>query len=96
MAKKLKLWTGTSSGRKYQNHSIYIAAYNQKHACELIQKATGSNITPHILRTYYHSGKWGDRMVDITPTEPCVYVIEGFHYNAKRMKSIVTGKHFGK
>jgi len=71
MAKKLKKWNGGAPGGR--NGSVYVAAYNQKQAAELISKAFNSWTTISEIKNYFHSGSWGNPMNGIEPTEPCVY-----------------------
>jgi hypothetical protein len=78
MAKKLKIWNGRGAGKKYQRGHIYVAAYSQKHAAELINEACNAWITPHEISKYY-SPCWGTKMDGIEPTEPCVYASEDSH-----------------
>lgn len=69
----LKIWNGRGHG-KFDNGHIYVAAYTQKQAAELIAEACNSPwITTHEIRTYYSKGCWGNSMDGIEPTEPCVY-----------------------
>lgn len=71
---KLKIWNGRGH-HKYDKGHIYVAAYSQKHAAELINKACDCYITVHEIKNYY-SNCWGNSMKDIVPTEPCVYASE--------------------
>ena len=71
MAKQLKLWNG-------RGH-IYVAAYTQKQAAELVSRASYGDEHPNLISTneikdYYSFGSWGNSMNGIIPTEPCVYV----------------------
>lgn len=74
MSKKLKIWNGRSHG-KYNKGHIYVAAYSQKQAAELISKSCNTFITANEIREYY-SPCWGNSMNGIEPTEPCVYIQE--------------------
>jgi hypothetical protein len=74
MAKTLKIWNGRGHGLKYGKYHVYVAAYTQKQAAELLSKALNSNIDTNEIRVYYSSGCWGNSMVGIEATEPCVYV----------------------
>jgi hypothetical protein len=81
MAKKLKIWNGRGHGRKYGRGHIYVAAYSQKQAAELVSKACygeehSDNVSVNEIRVYYSAGSWGNTMNGITPTEPCVYATE--------------------
>jgi hypothetical protein len=78
MSKKLKIWNGRGQGRIYGDGHIYVAAYSQKQAVELVSKACYGNEHPDLvsiseLRTYYHADAWGNAMNGIIPTEACVY-----------------------
>lgn len=80
MSKELKIWNGRGHG-KFSNGHIYVAAYSQKQAAELVSIACYGEEHPDLIRTneiknYYHKGSWGIRMDGIVPTEPCVYVSE--------------------
>lgn len=85
MAKKLKIWNGRGAGTKYRNGDIYVAAYSQKHAAEIISEATGAWVTISEIRNYYHADSWGDSMKGIEPTEPCVYASERFTGKPERI-----------
>lgn len=81
MAKELKIWNGRGHGRKYGRGHIYVAAYSQKQAAELVSKACygeefSDNVSVNEIRNYYSAGSWGNTMNGITPTEPCVYATE--------------------
>lgn len=69
--KKLKIWNGRGY-RKYNSGHIYVAAYSQKQAVELICKACECYIGVYEIQNYY-SNCWGNPMDGIVPTEPCVY-----------------------
>lgn len=82
MAKELKIWNGRGHGKFSKGH-IYVAAYSQKQAAELISIACFGQEHPDRVSTsevknYYHKGAWGNTMDGITPTEPCVYVSEKY------------------
>lgn len=77
MNKKLKFWNGRGH-RKYDKGHIYVAAYSQKHAVELINQACECYITVSEIRNYY-SDCWGKQMEGIVPIEPCVYASETYH-----------------
>lgn len=77
MARKIKIWNGRGHG-KYLNGHIYVAAYSQKHAAELVSKACFGNDQPDIvssyeIKKYYSPDCWGNSMEGIEATEPCVY-----------------------
>jgi hypothetical protein len=75
MGIKLKIWNGRGHG-KYQNGSIFVAAFTQKHAAELVSMAcfgVDNRVSLNEIRNYFHSGTWGNSMEGIEPTEPCVY-----------------------
>lgn len=77
MAKKLKIWNGSGHG-KYGNKHIYVAAYSQNQAAQLVSKACYDGrddlVSVTEIRVYYSPNAWGKRMDDIIPHEPCVYV----------------------
>jgi len=78
MAKQLKIWNGRGYGRTYDRGHIYVAAYSQKQAAELVSRACHGDEYPDLvstneIRVYYSAGCWGNPMDGITPTEPCVY-----------------------
>jgi hypothetical protein len=73
--KTLKLYNGHINTGKYDRGHVYIAAYSNKQASEIISDALNQYITPSNIKTYYHKGCWGNSMDNIIPTEPCVYVI---------------------
>jgi hypothetical protein len=77
MGKKLKFWNGRGHG-KYNKGHIYVAAYSQKQASELVSIACydcGGSLSLNEIREYY-SDCWGNSMDGITPTEPGVWVTE--------------------
>jgi len=81
MAKQLKIWNGRAHGQKYKRGHVYVAAYSQKQAAELVSKACFGEEHPDLIsvneiRTYYSAGAWGNPMNGIEPTEPCVYIQE--------------------
>jgi hypothetical protein len=76
MSKQLKIWNGRGHG-KYDKYHIYVAAFTQKQAAELVSSACfGCNdrISVSELRNYYFEGSWGNPMDGIVATEPCVYI----------------------
>lgn len=87
MKKQLKIWNGRGHG-KYQNGRIYVAAYSQKQAAELVGTACGFNYPIGIseIRNYYSFDCWGTDMQGIVPVEPCVYASE--RYGGKPLKVI--------
>ena len=72
--KVLKVWNGRGH-RKYDKAHIYVAAYSQKQAIELVNEACNCWIGLSEIRNYY-SPVWGDNMEGIEPTEPCLYIQE--------------------
>lgn len=77
MAKQLKIWNGRGHG-KYDRGYIYVAAYTQKQAAELVSRACYGDEHPNLIslneiKNYYSFGSWGNAMNGIIPTEPCVY-----------------------
>lgn len=76
MAKTLKKWNGRGHG-KYNRQHIYIAAYTQKQAAEILSTITHGNGMLSEIRNYY-SQCWGIAMDGIEPTEPCLYVMPEF------------------
>jgi hypothetical protein len=81
MVKQLKIWNGRAHGSKYKRGHVYVAAYSQKQAAELVSKACFGEEYPdivsvHEIKTYYSPGAWGNSMNGIEPTEPCVYIQE--------------------
>ena len=79
MAKKLKIWNGRTYGKYRKFDTTYVAAYSQKQAVEIIEKACGLWLSANEIRNYF-SPCWGNSMKGIVPTEPCVYVS---HYSDK-------------
>lgn len=76
---KLKKFNGRGHG-DYKKGHIYVAAYSQKQAADLIGKATGvKNVSVSEISDYYSKGSWGSRMNGIEPTEPCLYASK--HYS---------------
>ena len=78
MAKKLKIWNGRGHGRTYGRGHIYVAAYSQKQAAELVSRACygddrPNNVSINEIKVYYSPNAWGNSMNGIEPTEPCVY-----------------------
>lgn len=73
MAKKLKLWSGPPLG-KYARHypdkrydHIYVCAYSQKHALELMETACDTYIgSTHYIRNYMNDA-WGTSASEIDP-----------------------------
>lgn len=86
--RKLKKWNGRGHHNLESKH-IYVAAYNQKQAAELVGKACGlkRSIGVYEIRVYY-SNCWGTPMEDIEPTEPCVW-IEYDDINNKKPKKVL-------
>ena len=78
MAKKLKIWNGSGCGSEYINGHLYVAAYSQKQAVEVINQACSSNVTISHFKNYFSEGSWGNDMNHIIPTEPCVYAAKHF------------------
>jgi len=80
MAKELKIWNGRGHGKFSKGH-MYVAAYSQKQAAELISIACFGEKHPdrvsiNEIKNYYHKGAWGNSMDGIVATEPCVYASE--------------------
>lgn len=73
--KTLKLYNGQIHTGKYKRCDVYVAAYSNKQASEIISNALDQYITPHDIKKYYNIGSWGNKMNNIIPIEPCVYVI---------------------
>ena len=93
MAKQLKKWNGRAHGSKYKRGYVYVAAYSQKQAAELVSKACFGEEHPDLvsateIRTYYNSGAWGNAMNGIEPTEPCVY-IQKEHFSGEKPIRII-------
>ena len=89
--KTLKIWNGRGHG-KFNNGSIYVAAYTKKQAAELVSKACYGDDAPNVINVreiseYYNEGSWGNEMNNIDPTEPCVYASEKL-YGEKPKKII--------
>lgn len=89
MARELKIWNGRGHGEYSRGH-IFVAAYSQKQAAELVSAACydgrKDNIRVSEIREYYSAGLWGNQMKGVTPTEPCVYATEqSFHDKPKRI-----------
>lgn len=80
--KKLKLWNGRGQGVYYKSH-LYVAAYSQKQACELIEKAVAlpEPMSLSDLRIYFDAGRWSDIMKGINVTEPSVYAAKNLWDN---------------
>ena len=74
MAKKLKYWNGRGQGHKCKGH-VYVAAYSEKQAVEIIKEAFNSNTTISEIRNYF-SNCWGSPMKGIEPKYPSVYYDE--------------------
>jgi hypothetical protein len=72
----LKIWNGISPNQRQYKGGIYVAAYSQKQAKELIEKVFSITLSTREIADYYYSGSWGDPMNGIEPTEPCVYAQE--------------------
>ena len=71
--RKLQKWNGRGHHNLESKH-IYVAAYSQKQAAELVGKACGlDTVGVHEIRVYY-SNCWGTPMEGIEPTEPCVWI----------------------
>jgi hypothetical protein len=89
MAKQLKIWNGRGHGKHDKGH-IYVAAYSQKQATELVSLACyelPDIISVNEIRNYY-SPAWGNSMDGIEPTEPCVYVQERAYSTEKPVRVI--------
>lgn len=78
--KKLKLWNGRSHGHKYYIHHVYVAARSMAEAARLVSMACFDGLDYVVksseIKEYYSHDTWGDRMIGIEPTEPCVYVCD--------------------
>ncbi len=86
MAKKLKVWNGGGIYQgEYRNFSINVCAHTKKEAIELICKHLAPNISASHFSDFF-SNCWGNDMQGIEPTEPCVYVCNGYGNNLKRIK----------
>lgn len=77
--RKLKLWNGHINTREYKRHHLYVAAYSQKHACELIGtifygEENKEFFSVNTLKSYFNPDCWGNTMNGIEATEPCVYL----------------------
>lgn len=77
--KVLKIWNGRVHGFKYKHHHVYVAAYSMKQAAELVSMACFGNEHTDVvgiseIRNYYKKDCWGNKMVGIEATEPCVYM----------------------
>lgn len=72
--KKLKVWNLNAiyDGR-FRGYSLYVAAYSQSQAVEIIETKRGGHMGLHFFRTMA-SDCWGNKMHGITPTEPCLYI----------------------
>lgn len=80
MAKQLKIWNGRSP--KHNGGTVYVAAYSIKQAGEITEKALGlwkGAVSYSEITKYWHNGAWGNSMDGVTPTEPCVYLQEGYN-----------------
>jgi len=64
--KKLKIWNGRGDFRKLDGH-LYVCAYTQKDAIELLTKAGHERMTTRELNTYWSANCWGTPMAGITP-----------------------------
>lgn len=88
MARKIKIWNGRGHG-KFQKGHIYVAAYSQKQAAELVSKACFGNDHPNIVSSNeireYYSDCWGNSMDGIEATEPCVYATKKYGDNPERI-----------
>ena len=75
----LKIWNGAGHG-VLERQSVYIAAYSLKQAAELLAKVSQCTNRgfENAIRTYYSAGCWGKPMNGIVPTEPCVYLQDGY------------------
>lgn len=82
--KVLKIWNGRGHG-KYNNSSVYVAAYSQEEAARLVSKACEAFVTVHEIKKYYSPDCWGRQMDGITASEPCVYVAERYDGKPKRI-----------
>lgn len=79
----LKLFNGRSHGSEYKEYHVYVAAYSQKQAAELVSMACFGKehkdlISLSEITKYYHKGTWGNSMNGIIPVEPCVYICKGY------------------
>ena len=79
MAKKLKIWNGRGQGHPYEGHHVFVAAYSQKQAAELVGQVFGhSTVGVGEIANYFSAGCWGRTMDGIIPTEPCVYLEKNY------------------
>lgn len=73
-SKKLKLWCGRSSRREYR--SLYVAAYSQKQAREIIETTLTTYLGSNEISEYF-SPMWGTAITQaIRPTKPCLFAEE--------------------
>jgi len=83
--KILKKWNGRGH-YKLNSHHIYVAAYSQKQAAELVGQACGlQTVGISEIREYY-SPCWGNPMNGIEPTEPCVYAEKNYTNKPVKIK----------
>lgn len=84
--RKLKKYNGGQvySG-DYKRCNFYVLATSIKHCVELINEATNSNLSVSTIREYWSQGAWGNAMIGIEETEPCVYYTEANDRNPKKL-----------
>ena len=86
--KELKLWNGGGHGR-YQNNTLYVAAYSQKQCAEMVSAVCfggrTTNISTHEIKNYYNVGRWGTAMDGVIPKEPQVWVREDYNLKPERI-----------
>lgn len=88
--RKLKKYICRSNGIKYRNHTIYVAAYGDVHASQMLSMALHGEKFPNLVSTheivkYANKGTWGNFMPDTEPTEPCVYVKDRYTHDEPRL-----------
>lgn len=74
MSKKLRFWNGRCVGQpyggnnpKYRMSSMNVAAYSRAEAARLM------GVSANEVKDYF-SECWGNDMIGIVATEPCMYV----------------------
>ena len=86
-SKKLKIWNGRGDFRKLDGH-LYVCAYTQKDAIELLNQAGHEHMTTRELSTYWSANCWGTSMAGITPERGVWFVHKSEPSTAKPRRLI--------
>jgi hypothetical protein len=91
-AKPLRLFNGRSHGYKYDRHHVYVAATSVAQAARLVSMACYDGrddlVSVSEINKYYHKDVWGNKMIGIEATEPCIYLHDTRDQSSKPFRVI--------